>query len=153
MTDMRVIVTGSRRWPSEDAVWERLAWLIAENLDAGDTLTVVHGDCQTGADSFVRSWFQLPDSSDGVTLIEERHPADWDRYGMSAGPRRNAEMIRAGADLVLAFPYGESRGTRHCTTAARKAGIPVEFIDPPTQLRMPMGTAVEYVRDRRRRAN
>lgn len=136
MPDLRVLVTGSREFPSEDAVWERLAFVIAENLDAGDTLTVVHGDCPRGADRFARRWCALP-NDEGVTVVEERHPADWNQYGKRAGFLRNQAMVDLGADLVLAFPFGEARGTRHCMTAAEKAGLWVEVVAPVNQPRLP----------------
>ena len=41
------------------------------------------------------------------------------------GHVRNHHMVSLGADLCLAFPLGESRGTRGCMAAAHKAGIPV----------------------------
>lgn len=36
---------------------------------------------------------------------------DWEKYGKSAGPRRNSEMVKK-ADYVICFWDGESRGTR-----------------------------------------
>lgn len=132
MTDHRVIVTGSRSFSDEQAVWVALAFYIAENCNDGDTLTVVHGDCPTGADSFAHTWCALLDAGDDldVRVLEERHPADWDRYGKGAGPLRNREMVDLGADLVLAFPLpgprNLSRGTWDCIDAAAAHGIPVE---------------------------
>ena len=35
---------------------------------------------------------------------------DWERYGKSAGPRRNSEMVKK-ADYVICFWDGKSRGT------------------------------------------
>ena len=69
----RVIVTGSREFPSEDAVWEALAMLCAEQLPNGGTITVVHGDCPRGADHFARTWCALPKDEPGydLTVIEE----------------------------------------------------------------------------------
>jgi hypothetical protein len=160
----RVLVTGSRSWPSEDAVWEALAFVCAEDLPDGGTLTVVHGACKTGADRFARTWCTLPNPD--VTVVEERHPADWGhctpacyhqpRRGPDgskrcpfAGPRRNAEMVALGADLVLAFPLpGDrklSRGTWNCVDTARKAGLTVEIIAPAG----PRFTAVEVAEARR----
>lgn len=140
----RVLVTGSRAFPSEDAVWERLAWVLAEELPDGGTLTVVHGDCASGADRFARTWCALP-SGDEV-IVEERHPADWTTYGKSAGFRRNAEMVALGADLVLAFPWpGDrklSRGTWHCIDTARAAGLTVEIV-PPAGPRFAAGDIAE----------
>lgn len=135
MTDHRVIVTGSRSFPDEQAVWVALALFVNEHCEDGDTLTVAHGDCPTGADHHARTWCELPVADDlDVTVIEERHPADWDRYGRAAGPIRNREMVDAGADLVLAFPLpgprSMSRGTWDCISAAEAHAIPVEIIRP-----------------------
>ena len=39
-------------------------------------------------------------------------------------------MVDLGADVCLAFPLGESRGTRDCMRRASEAGIPVIDYDP-----------------------
>jgi hypothetical protein len=48
--------------------------------------------------------------------------AEWDKYGKSAGYKRNKKMIEMQPDLVLAFSNG-SRGTQHTINLARAAGI------------------------------
>jgi glycerophosphoryl diester phosphodiesterase len=53
-----------------------------------------------------------------------RFPADWDRYGRSAGYRRNEEMARY-ADALVAVWDGVSRGTQHMIDIARRAGLKV----------------------------
>jgi hypothetical protein len=64
-------------------------------------------------------------------------PADWRRWGPSAGPRRNAE-IAARADAVLAFvdrPLTQCRGTRDVVERFRRAGKPIDVVtwsDRPT---------------------
>lgn len=55
----------------------------------------------------------------------EKHPADWDKNGRAAGHIRNAEMANLGADVCVAFPLGESKGTRGMMKIAAKKGIPV----------------------------
>ncbi len=136
MTNHRVIVTGSRSFPDEMAVWRALASFVNAYCDpGGSTLTVVHGGCPTGADHYASRYCTLPSEDDfDLTVIEERHPADWDRYGHAAGPIRNREMVDAGADLVLAFPLpglrSLSRGTWDCISAAEAHGIPVEIVRP-----------------------
>jgi hypothetical protein len=61
----------------------------------------------------------------GVT--QEIFYADWATHGRRAGPIRNAAMIKAGADLVLAFPLPGGRGTQHTIRLAEEAGIPVRI--------------------------
>ena len=52
----------------------------------------------------------------------EVYPADWERYGKSAGPIRNKQMLEEGKpDLVIAFPGG--RGTANMKRLAEKAGV------------------------------
>ncbi len=67
------------------------------------------------------------------------YPANWD-LGKAAGPIRNAEMVAAGADMVIAVHrfLPNSKGTKNCVSLALKAGIPVYLIDSedgePTKL-------------------
>lgn len=120
----RVIVTGSRGWADEAAVRTALtrAW-----REAGQPLVVVHGACPTGADRIASEWAR---EHEHAGIVEERHPADWRSLGRSAGPTRNAAMVRAGAAFVLAFPSGASVGTRGAMRLAARAGIPVHDFDP-----------------------
>lgn len=59
----------------------------------------------------------------------ERHPADWTRFGKSAGYIRNAEMVKV-ADAVLLFWDGRSKGTESTHRLARDRGIPVAIVRP-----------------------
>jgi hypothetical protein len=128
----RLLITGSRQWPDENAVWESIAMAIAENLPDGGTVTVVHGGCPTGADNFAHTWFSLPICEPDYRAVEEVYPADWHRLGKAAGPLRNRRMVNLGADLVLAFPLpgarSLSRGTWDCVDRARIAGLRVEVV-------------------------
>lgn len=44
-------------------------------------------------------------------------PADWNKFGLSAGPRRNYEMAQY-ADMLIAFWDGVSKGTSNMIDAA-----------------------------------
>jgi hypothetical protein len=111
----RIIVTGSRHWSNQEWVEE----VLSSFIDEGEDVTIVHGDCPSGADRFASIWCDVYD------IKQERHPADWATYGRSAGPRRNQHMVALGADLVLAFPVLGSRGSWDCMRRAEKAGIKV----------------------------
>ena len=121
---MRILVTGSRDWWD----WNTLNRALLEYATEHD-ITIVHGDCPTGADADADYWGKYQ----GVRI--ERHPADWKQYGRSAGFRRNAEMVNLGANICLAFigpctsekctnpePHG-SHGASRTADLAEKAGI------------------------------
>jgi hypothetical protein len=61
----------------------------------------------------------------GLPFTEYR--AEWDRYGRSAGFKRNVLIVN-DADRLVAFWDGQSRGTKHSINLAAKKGIPVEII-------------------------
>ena len=57
----------------------------------------------------------------------EIYPADWNKYGKSAGYIRNKDII-CGCDKVIAFWDGSSKGTYHSIKMARKLNKDVEII-------------------------
>ena len=121
----RLLVTGAREHPDKPLIWGTLDSYHGAHPD----LVVVHGKCyprekggrrpDVSADWLAHLWCL----DRGVP--DEPHPADWDRYGDSAGPIRNQEMVDLGADECAGFPLGASPGTYGCMRKARKAGIPV----------------------------
>lgn len=111
----RILITGSRNWTDAQTLDEALSHF----HDAHPNAVLVSGACPTGADRLAEEAWE----SWGGTV--ERHPADWDRHGKAAGPLRNQEMVDLGADICVAFPLPDSRGTKHCMGAAERAGIPV----------------------------
>lgn len=121
----RVLITGSREWLTTDMI----SLALAMELESFPTITVVHGDCPSGADLYARRWAEeriLTDMRQGVaTVRHEAYPAYWDELGKSAGPIRNKYMVDLGADVCLAFPTPSSRGTISCMKLAQAAGIEV----------------------------
>jgi hypothetical protein len=129
----RVLVTGSRDWDDAAAVRAALNSVLAE-IPAPRPIIVVHGDCPTGADIMAKVWATTWCQDERVT--EEPHPAAW-HLGRKAGPERNLAMVRAGADVCLAFigpctsprcdridAHG-SHGATGCATLAEATGVPV----------------------------
>lgn len=114
----RILVTGSRDWEDQDAVYRALADVVRE-LPADREITVIHGACPTGADHMAHEWAR------GFGCTIEAHPANWVKHGRRAGPMRNALMVVAGADICLAFVRNGSRGASHTAQLAEAAGIPV----------------------------
>ena len=117
----RVLVTGCRDWEDEEEVCLCLDMLEAKHGE----ITVVCGDCKTGADKMTRLWVEV-DHGRGRELYVFQ--ADWSG-GKKGGPERNQRMVdRGGAKECLAFWDGKSRGTLDCLSRAVRAGIPVRII-------------------------
>ena len=120
--EARVLVCGSRDFGDRGLVDAKLDE-VRERL-GGVPMRVISGAAR-GADSLAADWAR----KNGVPCDE--YPAEWDRYGRSAGYRRNERMLAEGRPhLVVAFPQGESRGTRMIMDIAAKAKVAVEEIDP-----------------------
>jgi hypothetical protein len=78
---------------------------------------LIHGAAR-GADMLAAGW----GFKNNIPCMA--YPANWERYGKSAGPRRNIQMLVEGKpDMVIAFPGG--RGTKHMVEIAKKAKIKV----------------------------
>jgi hypothetical protein len=134
---VRVIVTGSRRWSDKAAVWDALNDVYQEF----GPFVLVHGACSTGADAMAHEWFEV--AARLVRVDEDPFKvtkATWEARGLKAGPERNERMVKAGAQLVLAFlepcskphcikpkPH-DSHGTASCVDLARDAGIEIREI-------------------------
>ena len=130
--NLRSIVTGSRNWPEgNDPQRWRVESILSSYVNIatamGHTVTIVVGDCTTGVDAITYRYVMEYLSKQGVKL--EVHVADWNRYGKSAGPKRNRAMVESGIAGCLAFPLGESRGTRGCAKMAIAEGIPTKIFE------------------------
>lgn len=116
-----VIVTGSRDLEDTSIVWQALDEVAKEFGGIG---CIIQGGCPTGADLFAMQ-YAIDNKIPCITV-----PADWSKYGRSAGPRRNAEMLDGCPQaLVLAFPKGRSSGTRGCIAMAEKRGMTVRVFE------------------------
>ncbi|HEY9063253.1 MAG TPA: DUF2493 domain-containing protein [Pseudobacteroides sp.] len=109
---MRVLIAGSRFYTDYQKI---LAVVKSIDIDL-----VIAGGCR-GADTLaVRVARQC-----GVKYIE--YLADWKRFGKSAGPIRNAQMIKMEKpDLVLIFhdDLARSKGSRDMLSRVLSANIP-----------------------------
>jgi hypothetical protein len=135
---MLILVTGGRKRLDRDTIWNDLDKRVPA---AGDTLTIRHGACPSGADHHAHTWceeFAGHHDNQGITIAEDPRPADWKQHGKRAGMIRNGEMVRLGADQVLAYPDPDSVGTYGCVDLAVRARIPVVVNrlpgDPPKRI-------------------
>lgn len=134
MKPIRIIVTGSRSWTDHAAIWGALD-LVAEAARAtGSPLVLAHG-CAKGADVIADRWAGQR-RMQGWPIEVERFPALWRTHGKRAGLVRNAEMVKPGADVCLAFILDGSRGATHCADLAEANDIRTQRVerysdDPP----------------------
>ena len=112
----KLIVAGSRTIPNRDVVWDDLIYrVLMSEVDE-----VVCGMAR-GADMIGYEFAQTYD------IPCKKFPADWDKYGKSAGYIRNKEMSEY-ADELLAYWDGKSNGTKNMIDLMALAKKPTTII-------------------------
>jgi hypothetical protein len=130
---MRVLVCGGRDYRSIECVNATL-----DRLHALYGIEVVIHGAASGADSYAGGW------AERHAVGQHIFRADWKSYGKSAGPRRNAEMLRKGKpDLVVVF-LGAS-GTRDMFHKSTRVGVAVIEVIAKNGIKI-HGEAVRYAR-------
>ena len=118
----RVIITGSRNWKNVGMMRERIERL--ELTVSHPATCIVHGASPLGGADWIAD-----DIADELGIRCERFPPDPRIQPRATALRlRNQRMIKTGADLVLAFPLADSRGTWDTVNLARAYGIPYEVV-------------------------
>lgn len=111
---MKALICGGRDFHDIDRMRKALVHLFFKRKC--NELTFISGGA-SGADSLVEKLaVEL-----GVNM--EVFPADWNKYGRSAGIMRNKEMIEQVPDIVIAFWNGVSKGTANTLQLAKDAKI------------------------------
>lgn len=108
---MRTIIAGSR-----DIL--DYQFLLNAIDECGWTPTTVISGAARGVDKLGEDWahdHQVPC---------ELYPANWSKYGKSAGPIRNIQMAE-NAEALIALWDGKSRGTKHMIDTAKSKNLKV----------------------------
>ena len=108
---MKTIIAGSRTLgdiETIDYLVGELPWVITEVVSGG----------AKGVDRYGEIW------GESEHIPVKVYPAEWDKYGKSAGFIRNLEMADY-ADCLLAIWDGGSKGTKHMIEAMKKRNKPV----------------------------
>lgn len=108
-----VAIVGSR----DGLPWREIKLELGLLLGREDIGTVVSGGA-LGVDRLAESMALAAGKRTRVIRPE------WDKYGKSAGFRRNVQIVEA-AHEVFAFWNGTSKGTKHTIDIARKMGVTV----------------------------
>lgn len=104
MTKYRMIVAGGRDYSNQNVVNYYIDRVRDVCDSRGLNLVIVCG-MATGADTLGRNYA----ISNGLEVLE--FPANWNRYGKSAGYIRNKEMGNI-ADSAIVFWDGRSKGSK-----------------------------------------
>ena len=120
----RVVVCAGRGYARADRMFEVLGEYHAKH---GISM-LGHGACCTthgtlrGGDGLAELWAIV----NQVPYVG--WPAQWDKHGRAAGPRRNADLLEwFRPDVCIAFPGGN--GTAGCVAECRRRGIEVVEVD------------------------
>lgn len=117
----KVIIAGSRDFADYNLLAQRCDHLLSQ---VTEPIEVVSGTAR-GADRLG----ELYANARGYSLV--KFPAQWSKFGRSAGPIRNRQMAEY-ANALIAFPLGKSFGTRNMITTAKKLGLSVRYGTNPS---------------------
>jgi len=104
MENFKVIIAGSRGFSNYKLLREKCNEYLREKRKISNII-IVSGHAR-GADKTGEKYAQ----DEGFDL--EIYPANWNKFGKSAGFRRNEQMAEV-ADALIAFWDGKSHGTKH----------------------------------------
>jgi YspA, cpYpsA-related SLOG family len=146
---MKVLVSGGRKYADRQCVYDTLDWFAQEyGIDL-----LIHGDA-TGADRMAKDW------AHSHRIETKDCPADWEnikhpqakiktrydgsKYDVTAGFRRNSQMLHMGPDAAIVFPG--SNGTQDMLQKIRKANLYCWIVENYGKIRVegdfPVGTLI-----------
>ncbi len=114
----RVIIAGCRQYENYEEAKTYIE-LCLSNIRKQHRIIILSGGCK-GAD-LLGERFALENGFD-----IERYPAEWEKYGKSAGPRRNQKMAQI-CDYVICFWDGKSSGTQSMLNFAKLYNKPLRI--------------------------
>ncbi len=109
----RVVIAGCRDYTNYEEAREYIDCCISD-MRQKHKIIVVSGGAK-GADALGERYAKEHG------LCVERHPAEWERYGRGAGPKRNREMAQT-ADMIICFWDEKSKGTKSMIGYAQNLG-------------------------------
>ena len=104
MENFKVIIAGSRGFSNYKLLKEKCNKYLCEKRKEYNIIIISGG--ARGADTLGEKYAQ----DEGFSL--EKFPANWNKFGKSAGFKRNEQMAEV-ADALIAFWDGKSHGTKH----------------------------------------
>lgn len=116
----KVIIAGGRDFHDYELLKQKCNYFLQNKILPGYKITIISGHAK-GADTLGEKY------ANERGLILDIKPAEWDKYGKSAGYKRNEEMVKI-ADAAICFWNGKSKGTKHTIDLCKKKGIPCRIV-------------------------
>jgi hypothetical protein len=109
ITKTNILITGDRNYTDIKTI--EVIFDLIKIIFLPEKTTVNHGNCK-GADILAGS------VAEKLNYTINKFPAEWNKYGKYAGPKRNQEMVNLKNDLILIFhdDLKNSKGTKNCVT-------------------------------------
>lgn len=116
-----LLITGDRNWDNFETMFKAIKNLAKKH---NNDVLIVNGDC-VGADRMSTKVANI------LKLNLALFPANWSRYGKSAGPIRNSLMTICNPNECYAFHVNidDSKGTKNMINTCIKKKIPVTLFD------------------------
>ncbi len=114
----RVVIAGCRYYENYKEAEKYIDFCIS-NIRKENQIIIVSGGAK-GADALGERY-----AKENGFKIEQYLP-NWDKYGKSAGPKRNKQMAEI-SDYVICFWDKTSKGTKSMIEEARKNGKPIKI--------------------------
>lgn len=113
---MKVIIAGGRDFADLGLLYQSCTEILKDK-----SVEEIVSGCARGADKAGEKYAEFN------KIPIKKFPAEWDKYGKSAGYRRNKDMAEY-ADVLIAFWNGESKGTKHMIDLATANKLEVHII-------------------------
>jgi hypothetical protein len=115
----RLIIAGGRNFNDYPLLRDNCNILLSQKMNTHNVI-IISGTCR-GADLLGEQYARENN------LPVYRFPANWKKYGKTAGYLRNRKMAEK-ADALVAFWDGKSRGTANMITLARGRQLQIRII-------------------------
>ncbi len=114
----KVVIAGCRDYNNYEEAKDYIDFCLSDIRKENDI--VILSGCASGADAIGERYAQ----ENGFKV--EKYPGDWEKYGRSAGPRRNRQMAEI-SDYVICFWDSKSSGTKSMINCAIKYNKPIKI--------------------------
>ncbi len=115
----RIVIAGCRDYNNYNEAKKYISYYL-NDIRKQNNIVILSG-CATGADALGERYAK----ENGFKV--EKYPANWEKYGKYAGPKRNKEMAK-NCDYVICFWDGKSKGTKSMINLAKEYKKPIRII-------------------------